>query len=417
MSWSQVPYNRDLEKIAVWPESPGASAQRISAVWTFSAEETSVPLDLSTEVALLINGTQVDLQTAVIQVDAGSGFCEAGPPCNGACGSANLNGGAVSLLCYKDGPCTPEFCDCDCGYWITSEFEGWDLSPGDEIMVILYPSPGALPEPDTSDDRLVTTYHGRPIGWDRGIQDVQLVDLGGGLFDVEVSGAAGWESQPGYGNLDMVVELRRNGVTLSAQNVPAELDGIFDQPCFESGCGSNCGTFNGIPRTCDPYLWWDCACIGGWISVFPGIDFSPGDEIMVILRPAPGALPEVPRPNDNDSYIVFCCDTSSLPDGRTAMNGPPDGKSVSLQPNQPNPFRGATAIRFQLAQGGPAQVAIYDAAGRLIRRVLDRSLTAGEWSVGWDGRTEAGAAAPSGIYFCRLSTPDGNETRMLTLHR
>lgn len=61
----------------------------------------------------------------------------------------------------------------------------------------------------------------------------------------------------------------------------------------------------------------------------------------------------------------------------------------------PNPF--VDAVRIALPGGAAADVAIHDVAGRLLRHLR----TPGGDLV-WDGRSEAGLAAPAGVYFARV---------------
>ncbi len=61
----------------------------------------------------------------------------------------------------------------------------------------------------------------------------------------------------------------------------------------------------------------------------------------------------------------------------------------------PNPF--ADVVRFVAPGGAPVDVTVHDVAGRLLRR-----LRASGGSVAWDGRGEAGGAAPAGVYFARV---------------
>ncbi len=81
----------------------------------------------------------------------------------------------------------------------------------------------------------------------------------------------------------------------------------------------------------------------------------------------------------------------------------------------PNPFNPRTSFSFALAKAGPARLAIYDIRGRLVRSLVNASLPAGEQSVEWDGTTDQGNAAPSGIYFARLGTAAGTQTVKVTL--
>jgi hypothetical protein len=84
----------------------------------------------------------------------------------------------------------------------------------------------------------------------------------------------------------------------------------------------------------------------------------------------------------------------------------------------PNPMNPSTSISFGLPAEGPVSIRIYDAGGRLVRRLLDRhDLAAGPHTVRWDGRGSGGTVVGSGVYFIRLATPDGEETGTVTLVR
>ncbi len=68
----------------------------------------------------------------------------------------------------------------------------------------------------------------------------------------------------------------------------------------------------------------------------------------------------------------------------------------------PNPYNRRTTLRFALAQSGEAKVAIYDAAGRLVRTVVDGLHDAGLHQVIWDGTDDGGRELPSGVYWARV---------------
>ena len=70
--------------------------------------------------------------------------------------------------------------------------------------------------------------------------------------------------------------------------------------------------------------------------------------------------------------------------------------------NHPNPFNPSTKVSFSLAADGPASLNIYNVQGQLVRRLLDDRLVAGAHQVTWDGRTDEGRTAGSGVYFARL---------------
>ena len=71
----------------------------------------------------------------------------------------------------------------------------------------------------------------------------------------------------------------------------------------------------------------------------------------------------------------------------------------------PNPFNPTTTLVLELPSRpeGHTQdrvsVVIYDATGRVVRRVFDGILGSGEWPFAWDGKNDAGDGVTSGVYF------------------
>jgi hypothetical protein len=66
---------------------------------------------------------------------------------------------------------------------------------------------------------------------------------------------------------------------------------------------------------------------------------------------------------------------------------------------RPNPASGAMSFSIEGRGEGPARVSIYDTAGR---RIAVRSCAPGEKFASWDGRTEEGGRAASGVYFAKV---------------
>ena len=71
-------------------------------------------------------------------------------------------------------------------------------------------------------------------------------------------------------------------------------------------------------------------------------------------------------------------------------------------------------MRFAVPAAGRVTVAIYDLAGRRVRSLVTGTLAAGEHSVVWDRRDDAGCVCGNGLYFARVRT-DGQwrATRVL----
>lgn len=90
---------------------------------------------------------------------------------------------------------------------------------------------------------------------------------------------------------------------------------------------------------------------------------------------------------------------------------------LSFSGAMPNPFHGATTIRYTLPVAGKADLTVYDLAGRPVRTLARGQTIAGAHSAFWDGADEAGHAMGSSIYFCRLSVAGQTLTEKLILNR
>jgi parallel beta-helix repeat protein len=102
----------------------------------------------------------------------------------------------------------------------------------------------------------------------------------------------------------------------------------------------------------------------------------------------------------------------------TAVGDAPRAR-VALEQNAPNPFGASTRIVVRVAEGGEGRVAleVFDARGRRVRTLLQNRVVSGSLDVEWDGRDDQGHSVPSGVYFCRLTAPEGATTRRMTLVR
>jgi hypothetical protein len=89
--------------------------------------------------------------------------------------------------------------------------------------------------------------------------------------------------------------------------------------------------------------------------------------------------------------------------------------STFLEQNYPNPFNPSTALKLALADDGDVSLTIYDVGGRKIRRLVSGDLQAGYHEVVWDGRTDSGDDAATGIYFARLQHKSVDKTIRMTL--
>jgi hypothetical protein len=82
----------------------------------------------------------------------------------------------------------------------------------------------------------------------------------------------------------------------------------------------------------------------------------------------------------------------------------------------PNPFNPITMINYQVPETGSWRVEIFDIQGRRISTLFEGELSAGKQEIRWDGTTESGRIAGSGLYFARVSGVTGScSTKLLLL--
>ncbi len=83
--------------------------------------------------------------------------------------------------------------------------------------------------------------------------------------------------------------------------------------------------------------------------------------------------------------------------GRDAWN------RILLASPYPNPAHLGIRIDYALAQAGTVTLDIVDPAGRRVARLAEGRMTAGAYTVHWNGSDTNGNSAPAGVYFARLA--------------
>ena len=86
-----------------------------------------------------------------------------------------------------------------------------------------------------------------------------------------------------------------------------------------------------------------------------------------------------------------------------------------LHANVPNPFNPLTDISFETGAAGQVRLRVHDAAGRLIRTLVDEHRAAGVHVVTWDGRDAVGQPVAAGVYFYRFEAGRSHQSRAMTL--
>ncbi len=125
---------------------------------------------------------------------------------------------------------------------------------------------------------------------------------------------------------------------------------------------------------------------------------------LIVSAPVDGFLDPAPPREGGRYWLLEVGRTGARTWHGPAVLPPLVGGAVLARP-APNPFRATTRIAFSLAEPGAIRVVIFDARGARVRRLWDGPRDAGTHVLTWDGRTDDGSLAATGLYFVRLDTP------------
>lgn len=107
--------------------------------------------------------------------------------------------------------------------------------------------------------------------------------------------------------------------------------------------------------------------------------------------------------------------TPSAMTGSRSLQSP---NSVVLHPNAPNPFGPWTAVRFDVPAGGAdVRLSVYDVRGALVRTLVNEFRKGGVHAAEWDGRTDNGRKADSGVYLLRIESGNLVHSKRMILLR
>lgn len=111
---------------------------------------------------------------------------------------------------------------------------------------------------------------------------------------------------------------------------------------------------------------------------------------------------------DHPEYAIMIYDSTNV----TAVAPAEEPRHTMLAAAQPNPFRSATQLAYDLPKRAGVSLRIYDVGGRLVRTLVPGTLQeAGRHTMTWDGLDDAGATTPAGLYFGRLEAAGASDVR------
>ncbi len=99
----------------------------------------------------------------------------------------------------------------------------------------------------------------------------------------------------------------------------------------------------------------------------------------------------------------------------SGTGGAPRSYVLSVS-NFPNPFNPSTTVSYTVPSRGKVTVAIYDARGARVTRLVDNEeRDAGAYRMDWNGHADSGIGVSSGVYFARIEQNGAVRTKKLVL--
>lgn len=109
-----------------------------------------------------------------------------------------------------------------------------------------------------------------------------------------------------------------------------------------------------------------------------------------------------------DDVMVATIDPAGV-----AWGAAPSNATVLVIRSRPNPSAREVTLEFTLPSAEWVDLAIYDVAGSLVRRLTSGSLPSGLHTCTWDGCDEQRRGVASGVYLCRMKVGGVGETSRL----
>jgi hypothetical protein len=138
-------------------------------------------------------------------------------------------------------------------------------------------------------------------------------------------------------------------------------------------------------------------------------------DLNAMIEPGMGELARIRYEGEGAITLTeasFSSYSGAILTTRLLSQGIPD--EFELRQNYPNPFNPRTTIEMYLPYASEWSVSIFNVNGQAVRRFSGYS-EAGGVQVEWDGRTEDGQIATSGIYFYRAEAGSFSATKKMIL--
>jgi O-glycosyl hydrolase len=127
---------------------------------------------------------------------------------------------------------------------------------------------------------------------------------------------------------------------------------------------------------------------------------EPGDD----LKTYPSFSADSPYTVPARSAVTLTAEIAEASGMHTLYDNGPD--RVRLFQNYPNPFNSETVIPYAVAQNVQVQIVVFNLKGEQIRTLVNVEKGTGRHLISWDGKTDRGESALSGLYIIEMRSQD-----------
>jgi hypothetical protein len=253
--------------------------------------------------------------------------------------------------------------------------------------------------PDSMDGWWYTT--GDPGAWRFPADRPSLgIDAGGTLHCIWIGCKDEDVSQGGYPNGDIYASASGPGYG------PGEVWGCDHEPDSVWNL-TNSETPGAIPGECDD---------DDYASLAEDVYLDTLHIFYINDKDAGGIPQEEGTPTDNP--VIYLRHVAPRMDGVAEDEGGPFHPVDALElVTYPNPLHAMCAVRYTVPRSCRVDVSIYDACGRLVKRLVAGGVQGGTHHVYWGGCDADGARISAGIYFCRMTAGMASITQKIVVLR
>jgi len=153
---------------------------------------------------------------------------------------------------------------------------------------------------------------------------------------------------------------------------------------------------------------WQCAWTDSVVHMPLPLDSIHNDFLIIVVE----CFDSDSFYHTNNKFISTILDSTVLSIRNVPIKHP---DNIVLFQNYPNPFNPITTIEYVLKNNAVVSLIMYNTRGQKARVITHEFQTAGNYTTQWDGLTDTGEQAASGVYFYRVTAGDFHEIKKCIL--